>query len=271
MIRQVTIPIAEKVLTREDITSLAKLVGKNYVERSKKNRDLDYHYRSFEVTLKAEDDAIFKLEKAELADIDALLRERKIEKVTIRFSDPSRDSRSIDVEIEQAERNRRYWRGNNSIDISSADEDWYNARRAELSDWLEHVKSQDNLYLKHRTTLKHILAFPLGYSLLYITVSVIVLAQKMGVFPPPLEHPTPLGEFLNRNSLILTLVLSYIYGRLWIPSVLDRLDQLWPSVEFHFSEKYRSQASSARIVISYLVTVVLLPVIITIILHVFDL
>lgn len=255
VIRKGSIRVKQKVFDQNDVLRFIEVIHSNFEKKSKNNE--------FKIELQVTDNSSYEFtNEYDREKIETILNTKRIVFVGIWYkkhtSIPKMNS-ELSVSISHGGQ----WdysgfggyfyhlRGDNSISITSDDETWYNAKFAELKECLDDTKDQTNPYLKHRSIIKPLVAIAMGYVVVAILVA---FASYIDLFQIDSTPSTKWENFLYTYKIPVTLVVSWLVGFVVSIGFIDKLDSLWPNIEFNFGPKHLNINRLRRQIWAYIVT-----------------
>lgn len=245
--------IKDKVFKKDDIMILLGLVAKN-IKPKKKGDFLSSDY--FDVSLKAHDGLSYQFDEFNEGELEAVLKTKRIEQISITYRERNDDS-TISCKLDVS----RY--GLNYFNIEAKNKDWFNARKSELKDFFKDVENQNNFYTRYRGVIATAVAVYIGYFIILVVLAIVDLIYNVShVQIKPADHNSSTYKILTTLNYPIILVGSYFTGLLPTDILKQKVDALWPSIEFNFGPAHLNSAQRNRKILAYVISVIIIPFII---------
>ncbi len=247
--------ISWRIFTKKDIRLLAQRLNNEYKEAQKKK-----HHSSVTFQLKCLGGISYESDSVEIYDDGGPIDLKKTEVIQMTFYDYVLD-RYIDVLIKA---------GNyaGELSIRGTDKNWVHGNFTNLLEIIESIKPQDNLFLKYKDVILHLIAIGIGSSF-YLADSLIFRNIPIVPINSISEAILPFIGFLQRNNWAAYLFILFL---LWCAGIFtfafpirNWFLDLWPNIEFDFGPQHLNLQKKRRERIWILATLIILPIVVNIV------
>lgn len=255
-----TIPIGWKIIRKNNLKDLA-----NVFEEESRNCSIPPELK---FTVHCVDDISFSEEKSGLFGVESKIDTHIIVSVSMEMNSYA-DAKYITLSLASS----KYVR--NEIEISGIDENWVLGVAGRFLDILKSIEDQNNWFLRSKKIIINISAIPLGiipYELMFLLLKMLI--NNNPTVPSQLSKVFSTVFLTLRGDIWLmplTKLIGYWgFGMLFSTILYDRATILWKEVEFDTGPEHLKKEKKLRKNISLFITLVLLPIVISILLKLFD-
>jgi hypothetical protein len=247
-----------RVFSKTDVRRITQVLYSAY-QTAKKSK----HHSSISIRLYCQGGISYESDSLDILDDGGPLDIKKTETIQITFYDYEME-RNIDISLREG----NYYGG--ELSIRGTDKNWVQGNFTRLQEIIDSVKPQDNVVLKYKDLVFHIIAFGVG--------SLVLLLVDFFIF----RHlPTPktiqissdflrsIILFVRANPLVSYLVWIFL---VWLEGiftfaypVFNWLIELWPKIEFDFGPEHLNKHKLRRQRIWLVTSLVIIPIIINIV------
>ncbi len=234
------VQIDSRIITADDLYRLANTLYQEY----KSLVEDDSHVR-LSFTAYSDDGSVFESDDPELFSGISPIFSKKINAVEMELKAYNID-RSVTINLNQT--NRTYTH-RNYISCKGSDSKWVNGMLINLQDIVDGFKPQNQFVSENRLWIHIISSIGIGAVLIFILTPFL---SFLGVQSAPANHPIRI--FFVENPFLRHIFLYFCYflaGNFPASLLVDRLEELWPKIEFqvgpphkHFKRKKRSIIAS---------------------------
>jgi hypothetical protein len=178
-------------------------------------------------------------------------------------------SRRIDVSILEGS---HY---SNELSVRGNDRDWVQGTFSSLKEVIDATRPQDNLILKHKQIVLHVIAIGVG-TLVYMVLNFLIFRHfPYDATKIPTNILTALLDFYRSNRFLyyaifylVSVFLMWLEGMFTLAyPVYYWLMKLWPEIEFDFGPEHMNKHKIRRHRIWIIASLVLIPILVNIASH----
>jgi hypothetical protein len=257
--------ISGVVVTPANIWELANRINDEYKKDIENCNEGEKSRLRIAFILNSFDGTQYESQDITMLSADGILSTRKIISVEISYRVTFMD-KSINVRLFHSSQKSRY----NSVQIKGCDEVWTNGVLTSIKEIITTWKKQNPRYKKYRTPLVCFGAITIGWSLRSILYFIGETLRKITHINISVSNETL--QLLKSTSPLLTLLDYAAYfglGLFAITAALNKIDDLFPDVEFLTGPEHMQTESLKRKRLYKIITVVILPLLIAILIRIF--
>jgi hypothetical protein len=249
-----SVKITWRVFTKTDIRRIAKVLNEAF-QNAKKNK----HHSSIAFRLYCQGGISYESDSINILDDGGPLDIKRTQTIQITFYDYETE-RNIDFSIREG----NYYGG--ELSVRGTDKNWVQGNFTTLQEIIDSIKPQENVILKYKNIVFHIIAFGTG-SLFYLLLNFLIF-QHIPIPNRTIEISSEFLKsvflFLKANLWILYLILVFL---LWFEGVVTFayplhkwLLELWPEIEFDFGPDHLNKNKIRRQRIWIVASLVIIPI-----------
>lgn len=248
--------VENKVFKKSDVIRLIKLISSGHQKKSSKDL-INPTYTNIELLM--HDGNTYTSEEYSSDDIDGVLETKRLKSISLSFRSRETES-TVSIKLTDS----KY--GLNYFSVESNDNSWFRAKKDEIKEWLDSVETQNNIILNHTKIVETILRFWLGYAfLLCIFLTIHLMYGFADIELPPTDKESVNYKFVDTYYIPIMALLSYVAGLLPADFIMEKVKNLWPSIEFNFGPDHLNKIKKNRIKLGYLISALVIPVILIIV------
>ena len=245
------VQIESRIITADDLYRLADTLYKEY----KSLVEDDSHVR-LSYTAYSDDGSVFESDNPELFSGKSPIFSKKINAVEMGLTAYNID-RSVTIKLNQT--NRTYTQ-RNYISCKGLDSKWVNGMLINLQEIVDGFNPQNQFVSENRLWIHIISSIGIGAVIITILVPFI---SFLGVQSAPANNPIRI--FLEENPLLRHIFLYFSYflvGNLPASFLVDRLEELWPKIEFQVGPPHKQFKRKKRSIIASIFVLGIIPFVI---------
>lgn len=247
--RQLT--IKNKIISFEDVLKLSTLAYDEFLKG--KNTDQDC-YSEFSVFAVCSDNSSFESQDISLFQANSPLRNKRVTRIAISASGIKPARWRLEIEIRQ-----RKW-ADNYVLIRSHDGIWVNGFLSKFNDLISSFTPQNTFVANHEVLLRVLASLGLGC----IIGPVIIEFTKFIANPDPNYIPSKFDLMARKFPIVGYSVINLMCSVIGIAPaflLIDKLKDLWPSVELAIGPEHTQIEKKRRNWIIGFFLLVVLPLI----------
>lgn len=255
-----TVPIGRKIIRKNNLKDLA-----NVFEEESRNCSKPPELK---FTVHCVDDISFSEEKSTLFGVESKIDTHIVVSVSMEMNSYT-DAKYLTLSLASSKYDR------NEIYISGIDENWVLGVAGRFLDILKSIEDQNNWFLRNKKIIINISAIPLGvipYELVFLLLQMLI--NKNATAPSQLSNFFSIVYFSLRGDIwflpLCKLIGYWGIGTPFSIILYDKVTALWKEVEFDTGPEHLKKEKKLRRNISVFITLVLLPIIISILLKLID-
>ncbi|MEY6433462.1 hypothetical protein ABC977_13735 [Thioalkalicoccus limnaeus] len=247
------ISISERVFGLSDIVRVARLF-ESELQALRDAEKLEYSNGSavsLKFVVEIVDGSQFESESIALFDNDAVVSERRVKRIEIELTDYEAQ-KSARLSITHGD----YLGSLNELIVSGYDNTWVNGITRKLEQAIGGARTQSSFVKKYCEGLRLLLAFPLGYVVVY------VVAKAFAFLAPTPEKGVAENEWaLAHPELVMFLAWLLVFAFGYFPAELLvwKLRSLWPSIELQIGPEHSLLEMQRRLWIWSAITAFFFP------------
>jgi len=247
------VKIAGRIITLDRVRRIASVVWERYkaMEAEEKHCRIVFRAACF-------DDSDFESADIDIFSDDSVLVSKRVSEVTIRYS-AYEDDETIDISLAHGSYEHR-----NYVRVSGTDSAWVNGVVKKIEDEIAAFQPQNRFLVEYRGALHIVFALSIGSIYFF-------LIDSIPSNPVESEPPAWLKELATniKNSVLLGYGIKYAFSYLvgiW-PALflMDKLESLWPSIEFQIGPEHTFIEKKRRLWISSAILLGVIPVVTSIV------
>lgn len=254
MITRKSIELDNVVISKKDIEKFVEFLAKKY-KKASKTAQYDF-YTTLSAEIKLDDGVENSFKNNEVTgEFLSKLDDKKCTNIDISFYEhiDNKESNSINITLKADD----YPYGR--INIKSENRNWFNDTFVSLEEITSEIKPQDNYFTRNKNVLRQVTAVYFGF----VFIMFNLLINRL--IPTPPENTKKMDSSTLILAWIVILISSYIVGLVVTYFIFNKVDKLWPKIEFDFGPKHLRHASKVRNNWKWITTVIVIPLLMSLI------
>ena len=251
--KNISISVNNKVFSEDDINDLIEIFGSLYTKHDEPDEGRIWKSQKLSISIDSYDKIGEDFDETDYKLAKKILKAKKITSFSASFSDNETNS-LLSVKLDENEYSTT------TFTLYSQDTEWFNARRTQIQDYMTQVADQDNFYLKHKKAIRRISAFLAGIPVIALVYLGMIIWTQIFPTQPSTEQFTPLQRNVAVSVLLFfAIIFNYLIGSLLTDKFFDRIDSLFPKIEFNFGPKRLNPRLKKRTLAKHLLLILVLP------------